>query len=93
MPLGRLTPGGAWDQPLFRAPDSRLAGTASGTVKMRRHRGTEPPAESRRPAGRARLAIGSSPLGGGKNVLITSVDGLVPGTTAPTDRMVFDVLP
>jgi hypothetical protein len=40
------------------------------------------------------FAIGSSPLVAGKNVLITSVDGLVPGTTrnaTDTDRIVFTV--
>jgi hypothetical protein len=44
----------------------------------------------------AYLAVGSSPLVAGKNVLITSIDGLVPGTTrtaTDTDRMVFDVQP
>lgn len=44
----------------------------------------------------AYLATGSSPLVVGKNVLITSIDGLVPGTTrtaTDTDRMVFDVQP
>lgn len=42
------------------------------------------------------LAIGSSPLQAGKNVLITRIDGLVPGTSrtaTDTDRMVFDVQP
>ncbi len=44
----------------------------------------------------AYLAIGSSPLQAGKNVLITRIDGIVPGTTrtaTDTDRMVFDVQP
>ena len=39
--------------------------------------------------------VGSSPLQDGKNVLLTSVEGLVPGTTRTakdTDRIVFDVI-
>jgi len=39
--------------------------------------------------------IGSSPLQAGKNVLLTSVEGLVPGTThtaKDTDRIVFNVI-
>lgn len=38
--------------------------------------------------------LGSSPLQPGRNVLITSVDGIVPGTTrtaSDVDRLVFDV--
>lgn len=44
----------------------------------------------------AYLAVGSSPLAAGKNVLITRMEGLVPGTSrraVDTDRMVFDVQP
>ncbi len=39
--------------------------------------------------------IGSSPLQDGKNVLLTSVDGLVPGTSRTakdTDRITFNVI-
>jgi hypothetical protein len=42
------------------------------------------------------FAIGSSPLAAGKNILITTVDGIVPGTTrgaTDTDRIVFTVAP
>ena len=44
----------------------------------------------------AYLEVGSSPLAAGKNVLITRVEGLVPGTdrrATDTDRMVFEVQP
>jgi hypothetical protein len=45
----------------------------------------------------ATFAMGASPLKAGTNVLRTSVDGIVPGTTdrlaTDTDRVTFELLP